>query len=182
MRISSLFIAEICANYIEFNSSSQGSFSTKLGRDLIRVVDGKLWRTTDSEPILQDLNLRIKRGTLTAVVGPSGCGKTTLFEALLGELPCPLDSIQVDSAFDLRTGIAYCSQQPWLRNDTVRNNIIAGMPYNEAWYNTVIHACALEEIIQKLSEGMAGSGGTSLSGGQKQRIVSKPHWCIKNDS
>ncbi|CAI7566126.1 unnamed protein product [Penicillium crustosum] len=151
-------------------SSSQGSFSTKLGRDLIRVVDGKLWRTTDSEPILQDLNLRIKRGTLTAVVGPSGCGKTTLFEALLGELPCPLDSIQVDSAFDLRTGIAYCSQQPWLRNDTVRNNIIAGMPYNEAWYNTVIHACALEEIIQKLSEGMAGSGGTSLSGGQKQRI------------
>ncbi|KAF9246828.1 hypothetical protein DTO027I6_9803 [Penicillium roqueforti] len=96
-----------------------------------------------------DLNLQIKCETLTAVVGPSGC---------------------VNSAFDLRTGVAYCSQQPWLRNDTVRNNIIAGMPYNEAWYNTVIHACALEEIIQKLSEGMVGSGGRSLSGGQKQRI------------
>ncbi|KUM61871.1 hypothetical protein ACN42_g5227 [Penicillium freii] len=151
-------------------ASSRGSSSITLGRDLIRIVDGKFWRTTDSEPILQDLNLQIKRETLTAVVGPSGCGKTTLFEALLGELPCPLDSIKVDSAFDLRTGIAYCPQQPWLRNDTVRNNIIAGMPYNEAWYNTVIHACALEEIIQKLSEGMVGSGGTSLSGGQKQRI------------
>ncbi|KAI2695821.1 hypothetical protein CBS147317_7957 [Penicillium roqueforti] len=129
--------------------SSRESFSITLGRDLIRIVDGRFWRTTDSEPILQNLNLQIKCETLTAVVGPSGC---------------------VNSAFDLRTGVAYCSQQPWLRNDTVRNNIIAGMPYNEAWYNTVIHACALEEIIQKLSEGMVGSGGRSLSGGQKQRI------------
>jgi ABC-type multidrug transport system fused ATPase/permease subunit len=139
---------------------------------LLNIVDGKFWRTKDSEPILRELNLQIKRETLVAVVGPSGCGKTTLFEALLGELPCPLDSIQFDSAFDVQTGIAYCSQQPWLRNDTVRSNIIAGMPYNEAWYKTVIDACAMEDIVHTLGEKKVGSGGTSLSGGQKQRIVS----------
>ncbi|CAI7625641.1 unnamed protein product [Penicillium manginii] len=151
-------------------ASSRGSSSITLHSDLLNIVDGKFWRTKDSEPILRELNLQIKRETLVAVVGPSGCGKTTLFEALLGELPCPLDSIQFDSAFDVQTGIAYCSQQPWLRNDTVRSNIIAGMPYNEAWYKTVIDACAMEDIVHTLGEKKVGSGGTSLSGGQKQRI------------
>ncbi|KAI3103888.1 hypothetical protein CBS147331_7492 [Penicillium roqueforti] len=122
--------------------SSRESFSITLGRDLIRIVDGRFWRTTDSEPILQDLNLQIKCETLTAGVGPSGC---------------------VNSAFDLRTGVAYCSQQPWLRNDTVRNNIIAGMPYNEAWYNTSLaRAIYSRRPLLLLDDSLSGIDNLSI--------------------
>jgi ABC-type multidrug transport system fused ATPase/permease subunit len=122
---------------------------------------------------LQDINLHIKSRTLTLVEGPSGSGKTTLLEALLRELPPPSSLLQASSGFDILNGIAYCSQQPWLRNDTVRGNIVGNMPYNEAWYRSVPYACALDMVIHKPNRGLAGNGGTMLSGGQKQRIVSQ---------
>lgn len=142
-----------------------------LGSDLITIVEGKFWREADSEPVLQAINLHIKSGTVTLVAGPSGSGKTTLLDALLRELPPPSSSIQVSPGFDLRNGIAYCSQQPWLRNDTVRGNIVGNMPYDEAWYGSVLFECALGGVIHKLNQGLVGNGGATLSGGQKQRIV-----------
>lgn len=151
--------------------SSGGRSSLSLGSDLITIVEGKFWREADSEPVLQAINLHIKSGTVTLVAGPSGSGKTTLLDALLRELPPPSSSIQVSPGFDLRNGIAYCSQQPWLRNDTVRGNIVGNMPYDEAWYGSVLFACALGGVIHKLNQGLVGNGGATLSGGQKQRIV-----------
>ncbi|CEJ57910.1 hypothetical protein PMG11_06587 [Penicillium brasilianum] len=152
-------------------ADSDGRSSLTLGSELITIVEGKFWREAESEPVLQDINLHIKSGTLTLVEGPSGSGKTTLLEALLRELPPPSSPIQVASGFDIQNGIAYCSQQPWLRNDTVRGNIVGNMPYNEAWYRSVLYACALDGVIHKLNPGLVGNGGTTLSGGQKQRIA-----------
>ena len=152
--------------------SSSGSSSLTLGRDLVRIVNGTFSRDAESDPILLGVNLHIKRGTVTVLTGPSGSGKTTILEALLGDLPCPLHSVQPASGFDLHHSIAYCSQEPWLRNDTIRNNIVGDMPYGDAWYKTVLRACALDRDISKLNQGMIGNGGTTLSGGQKQRIVS----------
>jgi ABC-type multidrug transport system fused ATPase/permease subunit len=139
---------------------------------LITIVEGKFWRDPQSEPVLQNINVNIKSGNLTLVAGPSGSGKTTLLEGILGELPRPSSSVQVSPGFDLRRGIAYCSQQPWLRNDSVRGNIVGDLPFDEAWYRSVLYACALDGVIDKLNQRLVGNGGTTLSGGQKQRIVS----------
>ncbi|KAJ5484697.1 ABC multidrug transporter [Penicillium diatomitis] len=151
--------------------SSGGRSSMLLGSDLITIVDGKFWREADCEPILQAINLHIKSETVTLVAGPSGSGKKTLLDALLRELPPPSSSVQVSPGFDLHGGIAYCSQRPWLRNDTVRGNIVGNMPYDEAWYGSVLFACALDGVIQKLNQGLVGNGGATLSGGQRQRVA-----------
>lgn len=74
--------------------------------------------------------------------------------------------------------MAYCAQTPWLVNESILKNI-CGLTelslINEAWYDSVIHACALDEDIKLLPEGdrtIIGSRGLTLSGGQKQRLVS----------
>ena len=43
--------------------------------------------------------------------------------------------------------IAYASQVPWIFSDTLRENIVFGDVYDHDWYNTVLHACALEQVI-----------------------------------
>ena len=157
----------------ESHRTADSSSTLTLGNDLdlINIVDGRLGRDTDGDAILKGINFQVKRGTMTIVTGPSGSGKTTLLRAVLGDEPCLLGSVRAVHGFNLHGGTAYCSQQPWLRNDTVRANIVGDRPYDEAWYTTVLHACSLDGVIHKLNQGMIGNGGTTLSGGQKQRIV-----------
>lgn len=126
-------------------------------------------RNNDAHALLQDISLSIKRGTLNLIVGPSGVGKSTLLHALLGECPV-LDGTVRTSA----TEIAWCEQTPWLVNDSVRNNILAGSAMDETLYSTVIHCCDLQADLDSLPAGdqtKVGSKGTALSGGQKQRIA-----------
>jgi ATP-binding cassette subfamily C (CFTR/MRP) protein 1 len=69
---------------------------------------------------------------------------------------------------------ALCEQTPWLQNGTIRDNIIGISSYDEDWYKTVIHACALVDDFAKCPSGdqtRVGSGGFAISGGQKQRIA-----------
>ena len=69
--------------------------------------------------------------------------------------------------------IAYVTQQAWIINATVRDNIVFGQPFDEAWYNQVLEACALKTDLQILDGGdmtEIGERGVNLSGGQKQRV------------
>lgn len=125
------------------------------------------------EPILRDITLSFNSSNFTAIVGPVGCGKSTILKAILGEIRVKKGSVRV--AHDERS-IAYCSQSTWLRNLSVKANIIGNEPFNRQWYTTVIRACALEEDIGRFPKGedtLTGSGGITLSGGQKQRVVSR---------
>lgn len=133
---------------------------------------------------LRDLNVDFKVGKLNIVIGPTGSGKTSLLQALLGEmelvegqvfLPSPRNRYDVSP--DLRTGlaetVAYCAQQAWLLNDTIRNNITFGSEFNETRYQAVVDACALKRDLEILDAGdltEIGEKGITLSGGQKQRI------------
>jgi ATP-binding cassette, subfamily C (CFTR/MRP), member 1 len=125
---------------------------------------------TDGKDIIQDLTLQVQTGSLVAIIGPAGCGKTTLLRAVIGELTPAKGSILVK-----HKEIAYCQQAAWLRNTTVRKNIIGQEPDNDAWYKTVRAACSLDrdDDLEALpqDEETIGSGGISLSGGQKQRLV-----------
>lgn len=125
-------------------------------------------------PALHDISFSATRGSLTMVIGVVGSGKSTLLKALVGELPCNNGSISAQSQDS-----AYCSQTPWLQNASVRN-IISGpakdVEFDEAWYRTVLHACALDHDILELpdeDDTLIGSRGVTLSGGQKQRLVSQ---------
>lgn len=73
--------------------------------------------------------------------------------------------------------IAYCDQNPWHMNASMRQSIIGISPMDETWYMSVLRACALEEDLKLLPKGdriIIGSSGIALSGGQSQRIVSPP--------
>lgn len=119
--------------------------------------------------ILSDISATFERSTVTMVFGPVGSGKSTLLKTLIGETDALKGMVKID-----RHSISYCDQSPWIRNTTVRNNVVAENAFDDAWYRNVLRACHLEEDIARLPEAdytLAGSNGINLSGGQKQRIV-----------
>ncbi|CVK96796.1 related to multidrug resistance-associated protein [Fusarium mangiferae] len=126
------------------------------------------FQTPDGNPLLTNINLRIFPGTLNMLIGKVGCGKSSLLKAIIGELIPSEGTVKTDDS------LAYCDQVPWLRNTTIRENIVGLSPRDEKWLSTVLHACALEEDLHQLPQGqetIVGSGGVALSGGQKQRVA-----------
>lgn len=100
-----------------------------------------------------------------------GSGKSTLLKAILGEIE------NVSGTRQMRRGIkiAFCDQEPWLLDQSVKENIVGTVPFDQEWYERVIDACALAQDITGFAEGDetgVGSGGSALSGGQKSRVVS----------
>lgn len=89
-------------------------------------------------------------------------------------LPSPIvRDVSKDPSEELTDTVAFCSQTPWLLNDTIRNNILFGCTYNARRYRRVLQACALVPDIEVLELGdktEVGEKGTVLSGGQKARI------------
>lgn len=70
--------------------------------------------------------------------------------------------------------IAYCDQTAWLRNTSIRDNIVWYGTFDESWYNSVLDACMLRKDLEQFSKGdlhYVGSNGMGLSGGQKHRVV-----------
>ncbi|XP_037037473.1 multidrug resistance-associated protein 1-like isoform X2 [Bradysia coprophila] len=116
---------------------------------------------------LKNINLKVKKEKLVALVGPVGCGKTSLLSSLLGEMEKLSGTVNVDGK------IAYVPQQAWIQNATLQDNILFGRPMNEDFYNKVINACALTADLAMLPGGdqtEIGEKGINLSGGQKQRV------------
>ena len=69
--------------------------------------------------------------------------------------------------------VAIVSQQSWIFNGTVRENILMGSDLDNEWYSSVVEICALTRDLQLLENGdltEVGERGITLSGGQKQRI------------
>ncbi|KAJ3513917.1 hypothetical protein NLJ89_g2683 [Agrocybe chaxingu] len=78
--------------------------------------------------------LIFKKRSINLIIGPTGSGKTSILMALLGEMH--FVRMGVDSWFSLprRGGVAYAAQESWVQNDTIRNNILFGSPYDEERY------------------------------------------------
>lgn len=116
---------------------------------------------------LKNINLNVKKGSLTAIVGTVGCGKTSLISALLGEMEKIKGKVNVDGR------VAYVSQQAWIQNATLKDNILFGKKLDQKKYDQVIEACALTQDLAMLPGGdqtEIGEKGINLSGGQKQRV------------
>lgn len=135
-----------------------------------------------SEIILKDLNLIINRGEMVGLIGPSGAGKTTLVDILLRLLTPESGEILVDgkSINDINTNswrkkVSYVSQDIFLLNDTIENNIRF---YDDSIaQNDITESSKLANIydfIINLPDGfntIVGERGVRLSGGQRQRII-----------
>lgn len=125
--------------------------------------------TPSSPPILKNVNLDIRSGSIVMCSGPVGSGKTTLAKALMGEISAYSGTISVSS-----TRIGSCTQMSWLPNGTIKEAICGFSPEDLEWYNEVVRLCCLDEDILALpqrDQSMIGSRGLNLSGGQRQRVV-----------
>lgn len=134
------------------------------------------------EPVLHNVNLHVPAGQVCALVGPSGGGKTTLFNLLerfydpqSGKVEINRTDIKKYTLKSLRRSIAEVSQDVFLFNGTINDNIKYGCP--DATPDQVIaaaRAANAHDFIMKFPQkydSPVGEGGALLSGGQKQRIA-----------
>jgi ATP-binding cassette subfamily B protein/subfamily B ATP-binding cassette protein MsbA len=136
-----------------------------------------------AEPVLQDTNLRVRFGETIAVVGPNGCGKSTLAKLIPRFYDPTAGSVELDGTDlrqfrveDLRRRVSVVTQQPWLFDDTIMDNIRYGNPAasGEEVIEAARKAHAHDFITQQLERGydtVVGEHGGRLSGGQRQRIA-----------
>lgn len=138
------------------------------------------YKQEDGE-VLHDVNLDIRPGTVTALVGPSGSGKSTIAKLIAGFWDVTGGSVALGGV-DLRKipleqlnrQIAYVSQDNYLFDRTVRDNIRMGrLNATDAEVEAVARAAGCDDFIRQLDQGydtICGGGGGHLSGGEKQRI------------
>ncbi|KAH8232502.1 hypothetical protein KR032_008347 [Drosophila birchii] len=127
------------------------------------------WDTCDGHAncAIEDFSTDIPDQTLTAVVGPVGAGKSSFLNVLLGEVGIDKGEAMVHGK------VSYASQEPWVFEGTIRDNIVFVEDYNERRYKKVVKACGLERDMELLPRGdltVVGERGVSLSGGQKARV------------
>jgi ABC-type multidrug transport system fused ATPase/permease subunit len=135
-----------------------------------------------SHKVLQNISIRITKGSTVGLIGLSGSGKSTLVDVLLG-LFDPISGEVYSDEISIKTNvrewqskIGYVPQTIYLTDDTIRNNIAFGISkndINENAINRVIQSAHLEEFINSLPMGLetiVGERGVKLSGGQRQRI------------
>ncbi|KAG2236972.1 hypothetical protein INT48_002041 [Thamnidium elegans] len=125
------------------------------------------WSMEDPTPVLRNINLKVRKGEVTAVVGRVGSGKSSLISALLG------DTCKLQGDVILRGSVAYVPQQPWVMNASLRDNIVFGHRWDPHFYDRVLEACSLKSDIAILNGGdqtEIGERGINLSGGQKARV------------
>lgn len=121
------------------------------------------------EDQLSNLNMKFKKGKLTALVGEIGSGKSSLFDSFFGEMK----NRGENSKIQINGKLAYVSQRAWIQGTTVKNNIIFGNQFDEKKYQEALSASCLYDDLKELSHGdntILGDKGINLSGGQKARI------------
>ncbi|EGZ11462.1 abcc transporter [Phytophthora sojae] len=135
---------------------------------MVAVEDGEFAWDQNGSSLLRNVNFEVKTGAFVVVQGTVGCGKSSLCSALLGEMEKRSGTVFVGGT------VAYCSQQPWIQNMTVRDNILFGHHFQRKKYEKVLDACALTSDLQSLPAGdltEIGERGVNLSGGQQARIA-----------
>ncbi|KAI4523406.1 P-loop containing nucleoside triphosphate hydrolase protein, partial [Schizophyllum commune] len=145
-------------------------------RDAIGLKDAIFAWSDDTETfkLRVDGEVRLKSGKVNLIVGPTGSGKTSLLLALLGEMKYTPTSSSSWINLPRDAGVAYAAQESWVQNDTIKENILFGAPFNSERYEQVLHQCALKRDLALFDAGdetEVGEKGVTLSGGQKARIT-----------
>ena len=133
------------------------------------------------KPLIEDMNLSVKKGERVAIVGPTGCGKSTLINLLMRFYDPLKGEIRIDgtdsrdiSRGSLRDSFGMVLQETWLKSGTIKENIAYGKP--DATDEEIVRAAKeafADSFIRRMPEGydtVIGEDGGSLSQGQKQLL------------
>jgi ATP-binding cassette, subfamily B, bacterial MsbA len=178
-----LAAAQRVFHYLDLNpdikEDPQARSLSPLSRDI--VYQGVSF-SYEAEPVLQDINLVIKKGELVALVGPSGAGKTTLlnllprfYEVNRGAIRIDGEDIREVTLASLRGQIGLVTQQTILFHDTVRFNVAYGrLDAREEDIIAALQAAHAYDFTCALPQGLdtvIGDQGVRLSGGERQRLA-----------
>jgi len=130
---------------------------------------------------ISDVNLTIPRGSFTVITGRIGSGKSTLLRVLLGLLPLQEGKILWNGqavpnpgAFFVPPRTAYTPQVPLLFSESLKDNILMGIPANKADISSALQLAVMEQDLAEFEYGletMLGAKGVKISGGQRQRTA-----------
>jgi ATP-binding cassette subfamily B protein len=149
----------------------------------LQVVEarGLTYRHPQSGRGIENVDLKLNRGTLTVVTGRIGSGKSTLLRTFLGLLSPEAGEIRWNgrvvedaASFLVPPRAGYTAQVPRLFSETLKQNILLGLPENEVELATAVRGAVLDRDIAALDEGLdtpVGTRGVKLSGGQVQRTA-----------
>ncbi|KAF8124850.1 hypothetical protein K438DRAFT_2034116 [Mycena galopus ATCC 62051] len=116
---------------------------------------------------LQNLKFSVPKGAFIAIVGKVGSGKSSILQALIGEMRKTTGTVVFGGT------MSYVPQSAWIRNATLRQNVVFGLEDDEEKFRQIIRACSLEHDLEVLPHGEEteiGERGINLSGGQKARV------------
>jgi ATP-binding cassette subfamily B protein len=146
----------------------------------LRVSD-LTYKYPESGKGIEDVTFSVRRGSFTVITGRIGSGKTTLLKVLLGVLPRDRGTItwngqEIDdpSAFLVPPRSAYTPQVPRLFSESLRDNILMGLPEEKVNVEGAIHLAVMERDLEMMEDGLetvVGPKGVRLSGGQIQRAA-----------
>lgn len=136
---------------------------------------------TPNAPTLHGIDLLVQPGQMIALVGSTGAGKSTMLSLLTRFYECSSGTIYLDgqdisrlSKSSLRSALGYVTQESFLFNGTVRENMLLGKrDANDKQIFRALSAAHADDFVQNLPEGLetnVGERGIKLSGGEKQRI------------
>jgi ATP-binding cassette subfamily B protein len=151
--------------------------------DRLRTLEAQdlTFRYPESGRGVEAVDLRLDRGTFTVITGRIGSGKTTLLRALLGLLPADAGELRWNgqrvenpTAFFVPPRCAYTAQVPRLFSDTLKDNLLMGLPDDDLKLPMALRLAVMEPDVARMEHGletMVGAKGVRLSGGQIQRAA-----------
>jgi ATP-binding cassette subfamily B protein len=169
---------------VEDEEPKDKSFITNLPHDRSISINNLsfTYAGAGNEPVLQNINLYIPEGKVTAIVGMSGSGKTTVLKLLLkfydnfkGDIKIGESHLKTISPHYWRSQCGSVMQDSYIFNDTIAKNI--AVCEETPHYKKLLHACTVANIlsfIESLPLGFntnIGAEGNGISQGQKQRIL-----------
>lgn len=143
------------------------------------ILENVFFSYEPNKPILIDVNLNFPRGSKTALIGRNGSGKTTIIN-LLTRLYEPINGKILLNEIDIsrislkvyRNMVSVVSQQIYLFNDTIRNNICLYKQVSDEVIEAACKDSSLDDFLKNASlDYVVGQDGAMLSGGQKQKIA-----------
>lgn len=154
-----------------YNDTKELPFNKKISLENISY-------SYNEKDLLLDINFEFLKNHKYAIIGKSGAGKSTLLKIIMGIIEDYKGDVKYDGIIREKnvtnTNISYISQNPYMFNDTIKENILLGMDFNESKFQKIIEKCHLKEFIDKLPFGIntiVGENGKMVSGGEKQRIT-----------
>jgi ATP-binding cassette, subfamily B, bacterial len=165
------------------NETAISPAPTRTAADSLEVleINNLTYCYPNSEQGIQGISLRLQSNSLTVVTGRIASGKSTLLKTLLGLLPRDAgeiywngNAVDEPATFFIPPHCAYTPQVPHLFSDSLKENILLGLPECDVNLPDAIRMAVMEPDIERLEEGMEtmiGTRGVKLSGGQLQRTA-----------